>query len=230
MEPASPNQANSDAEIVVTAYSQRYLDASAELIDVSEGGAKVTNDPVDRGGTTKFGISLRFLASEGAFDEDGDGKADFDLDMDGDIDGADVRALTRGDAVFLYHRCFWKRLDCESHPRPLGEMLFDQGVNGGLVAARKLLQRALNTSLMEARQRMGSNSAPALLKVDGVLGDLSREAEIWVLKYPAFGMPAIIANYRAAARERYRAIAARYPSQRRFLNGWLARADRLGRG
>lgn len=229
MSGTEPTPSSDDNEIVVTAYSQRYLDASAELIDVSEGGAKVTNDKDDRGGTTKFGISLRFLASEGVFDEDGDGKADFDLDMDGDIDGADVRALTRGDAVFLYHRCFWKRLDCESHPRPIGEMLFDQGVNGGLISAGKLLQRALNTSLMEARQRMGSNSAPPLLTVDGVVGDLTRAAEIWVLRYPAFGMPAIVANYRAAARERYRAIAAHFPSQRKYLNGWLARADRLGR-
>jgi lysozyme family protein len=51
----------------------------------TEGG--FVDDKVDRGGTTKFGISLRFLAAEGAFDADGDGKADFDLDLDGDIDG-----------------------------------------------------------------------------------------------------------------------------------------------
>jgi lysozyme family protein len=31
---------------------------------------------------------------------------------------------------------------------PIGEMLFDQGVNGGLTAARKLLQRAINTGLL----------------------------------------------------------------------------------
>lgn len=215
-------------EITVTAFSTRYVAAFDELMP-TEGGAKVTDDPVDRGGTTKFGVSLRFLAAEGAFDEDGDGKADFDLDMDGDIDGHDVRALTVGDSRYLYYRCFWKPLDAESHPRPIGEMLFDQGVNGGMAAAKKLLQRALNTSLMEARQRIGSNSAPDLLKVDGAFGQASRDAEIWVLRYPAFGMPAIVANYRSAVRERYRSIVARYPSQQKYLRGWLARAERLGR-
>jgi lysozyme family protein len=221
MEPATDPD-----EITVTAYSQRYSDAVDELLGI-EGG--LVDDPVDRGGTTKFGISLRFLAAEGAFDEDGDGIADFDLDMDGDIDGADIRKLTVGDARYLYHRCFWKPLEAESFPRPIGEMLFDQGVNGGMVAARKLLQRAINTCLMEARNRIKSNSAPDLLKVDGALGRKSRDALIWVLRYPAFGMPAIIKGYRDAVRERYRAIVARYPSQQRFLRGWLARAERLGR-
>jgi lysozyme family protein len=60
----------------------------SHLIGV-EGGR--VNDPLDRGGETKYGVSLRFLAAEGAFDDDGDGKADYDLDMDGDIDGADIR-------------------------------------------------------------------------------------------------------------------------------------------
>ena len=213
-------------EITVTAFSSRYRAAVDELLGI-EGG--FVDDPVDQGGATKYGISLRFLAAEGAFDEDGDGKADFDLDMDGDIDGADIRKLTRGDAVYLYHRCFWVPLDCERFPAPIGEMLFDQGVNGGIVTARKLLQRALNASLMEAHARMGSKTAPALLNVDGVLADKSRAALIWVLRYPAFGMPAIVKNYREAVRERYRQIVARYPSQKRFLRGWLARAERLGR-
>lgn len=220
MEPALSNDT-----ITVTAYSARYLAAVEELLGI-EGG--FVDDRTDRGGTTKYGISLRFLVAEGAFDEDGDGKADFDLDMDGDIDGADIRKLTVGDAKYLYQRCFWKPLNAESFPRPIGEMLFDQGVNGGLNAAKKMLQRALNTCLMEARQRIGSNSAPDLLIVDGALGVLSRNALIWVLRHPPQGMTAIVQGYRAAVRDRYRAIVARYPSQQKYLRGWLARAERLG--
>lgn len=221
MEPAS-----SPDEITVTAFGLRYTRACDELLGI-EGG--YVNDPVDKGGATKFGISLRFLATEGNFDEDGDGKADFDLDMDGDIDGADIRKLTVGDARYLYHRCFWKPLDAESFPAPIGEMLFDQGVNGGMVAAKKMLQRAINQSLMEARQRNGSNSAPDLLKVDGALGQKSRDALIWVLRYPGMGKDAIVLNYRSAVRERYRAIVARFPSQQKYLRGWLSRAAQLGK-
>lgn len=213
-------------EIIVTAFSSRYEAAFKELLGI-EGG--YVNDPVDKGGATKFGISLRFLAAEGAFDEDGDGKADFDLDMDGDIDGADIRLLTIGDARYLYDRCFWKPLQAETFPAPIGEMLFDQGVNGGMSAAKKLLQRALNQSLIEARQKFGSNTSPDPLKVDGALGDKSRDAIAWVLKYPAMGMPAIVKNYRDAVRERYREIVRRYPAQQKFLRGWLSRAERLGK-
>jgi lysozyme family protein len=97
--------------------------AVAKLLGV-EGG--FVDDRADRGGATKYGISLRFLKAEGAIDANHDGFADFDLDMDGDIDGADIRNLTMSEAVALYHRCFWEPLACESFPEPIGEMLFDQ--------------------------------------------------------------------------------------------------------
>lgn len=211
-------------EIVVEGYSDRYAVAVKELLGI-EGG--LSDDPLDRGGTTKYGISLRFLAAEGAFDEDGDGKADFDLDFDDDIDGQDIRKLSRGDAVFLYHRCFWLRLGAETFPRPIGEMLFDQGVNGGLHSARKLLQRAINTCLMDAAAAR-ANSRPETLKVDGAIGNATRDALLWVLQWPGQGMPKLVLAFRNAVRERYRNIVTRFPSQQRFLRGWLARAERLG--
>jgi len=226
MEPASPNTANPAEIISVEGYSARYARAVDELLGI-EGG--LSDDPVDRGGTTKYGISLRFLVAAGAFDDDKDGKADFDLDMDGDIDGADVRMLTVQDARYLYLRHFWQPLGAESFPVPIGEMLFDQAVNGGLVAAKKMLQRAINQCLMIARDKMGSNSAPALLDDDGALGTLSREALDWVLGYSALGMTPLVMAYRDAVRQRYRQIVARLPAQKKYLRGWLARAERLGR-
>lgn len=212
-----------EAPITVQGYSPRYAAAVKDVLG-TEGG--FVDDKVDRGGTTKFGISLRFLAAEGAFDADGDGKADFDLDGDGDIDGQDIRRLTRGDAIFLYHRCFWLRLQAETFAQPIGEMLFDQAVNGGLTAARKLLQRAINNCLLLSK---ASVRKPGLLKVDGTIADITRDALVWVLGYPGLGMPALVTEYRSAARERYQAIVRRFPDQKRFLGGWLARADRLGR-
>lgn len=213
----------SENEIIVLGYSQRYARAVRRLL-IEEGG--FVDDPADHGGTTKFGISLRFLASEGAFDADGDGQADFDLDGDGDIDGLDIRVLTRGDAIALYHRCFWLRLQAETFPAPIGEMMFDQAVNGGLQAARKLLQRAINNCLLLIP---GSKKGVALLKVDGAIGNATRDCLLQVLGWPGLGVEALATAYRDAVRERYRAIATRYPDQKRFLKGWLNRADRLGR-
>jgi lysozyme family protein len=200
-------------------YSRRYGLAAAKLLGV-EGG--FVDDRADHGGATKYGISLRFLKAEGTIDANHDGLADFDLDMDGDIDGADIRELTMSGAVSLYYRCFWERLNCESFPEPIGEMLFDQGVNGGNAAAQKLLQQAINacTAHMSGVDR---------LVVDGAPGAKTRTAMAAVLDHPGLGMPALAEAYREAARARYRAIASVDPSQRRFLKGWLARADQLGR-
>ena len=210
-------------DIVVMGRSPRFNAAVDEVLG-NEGG--FVDDPVDHGGATAFGISLRFLSAEGAFDSDHDGKADFDLDMDGDIDGLDIRKLTRGDAKFLYQRCFWNVLGADRLPKPIGEMLFDQAVNGGVSAARKLLQRAINHSLMSAPRGL---DPPAPLKVDGQFGAVSQAAMGWVLRNPALGAPALSEDFRSAVRERYRDIVRRFPSQQRFLRGWLARAERLGR-
>lgn len=223
-EPETPSQTTAEAALItVEGYSRRYAAAARKLL-VIEGG--FVDDPKDRGGATKYGISLRFLAAEGAFDEDGDGKADFDLDLDGDIDGQDIRLLTRGDAVYLFHRCFWMPLQADTFPAPIGEMMFDQAVNGGAVAARKLLQRAINNSLLLIP---ASKKGVALLKVDGVVGVATRSCLRQVLEWPGLGMPALVTAYRDAVRERYRAIARRFPSQQRYLEGWLARAAELGR-
>jgi lysozyme family protein len=211
---------NLPEEILVQAWSSRYAIAVTDLLK-TEGG--FVDDKSDRGGTTKYGISLRFLVSEGKIDLDEDGRADFDLDGDGDIDGFDIRLLTRGDAKFLYHHCFWKRMDCDNLPRPVGEMMFDQGVNAGIGSARRLLQLAINRCLTRAA------SAPPQLKVDGAIGKRTLDAMNWVLRWGSLGMPALTDAFRVEVRLRYRAIAERDPSQKKYLKGWLARADRLGR-
>ncbi|WP_231726670.1 glycoside hydrolase family 108 protein, partial [Sphingomonas sp. CCH13-B11] len=219
IEPAMSVADTNEDTIIVNAFGERFLTAAKRVLQL-EGGW--VNDPKDRGGETKYGISLRFLVHEGKVDFDRDGVADFDLDMDGDIDGADIRLLTRNDALNLYQRCFWKRLDADSFPVPIGEMLFDQAVNGGLLAARKMLQRAINASIDVMRP--AHRFEP--LKVDGVIGARTRQALDRVIEQ--LGRRAIVLGYRRAAENRYRAIVARYPEQRRFLRGWLARAAELG--
>lgn len=204
---------------IAAIYSRAYGVAVTKLLG-TEGG--FVDDPADRGGATKYGISLRFLIAEGQIDANQDGFADFDFDMDGDIDGADIRKLTLVDAVSLYHRCFWQPLACDTFPAPIGEMLFDQAVNGGALAAKKLLQRAINACAVHLPD------SPRI-RVDGAIGPATMGALHSVLEHPGLGMPAVAEAYREAARARYRAIVAADPTQKRFLTGWLARADALGR-
>ncbi|RIV82971.1 hypothetical protein D2V17_14310 [Aurantiacibacter xanthus] len=205
-------------DLVERGYSRRFVNAYVDLLGVE---GEFVDDPVDRGGATKYGISLRFLKSAGKIDLDGDGFADFDLDFDGDIDAQDIRKLTVLDAAELYERCFWKVLRCENMPRPIGEMMFDQGVNGGNVAARKLLQRALNKVVAEHHFRQTP------LVVDGVVGFRTQR---YLDGFIARGLLAdIVKAYRQAAADRYVAIVRRDARQQRFLKGWLRRAEQLGR-
>lgn len=210
-----------DLDIIVKAYSPRFARA-VKLLLAHEGGY---NDiKADKGGATNFGWSLRTLVVEGKIDLDNDGWADFDADRDGDIDKLDVRALKRGDAVFLYHRCFWQRENCESLPQPIGEMLFDQAVNGGPGNARRMLQRAIN------RAMEGVAEAPPRLSEDRVFGPRSLVALEFAVTHPKIGTPVLVASFRKVVADRYREIAALNPSQRIFLKGWLRRAAALGEG
>lgn len=99
-----------------------------------EGG--FVDDPADPGGTTNYGVSLRFLKSQGL--EAGD------IDGDGDIDADDIRALTPERAAGVLRRAFWDVFPLDIVPGPLALAVYDTAVNMGLRQAKKLAQKALD--------------------------------------------------------------------------------------
>lgn len=189
----------------------RFLTVAAHVVGVNEGGK--VNAKADHGGATNMGISLRFLVSEGAIDANHDGFKDYDLDMDGDIDVADINALTSEDALSLYYRCFWRRLDLGRLPVHIDAAVFDQAVNGGAVAAVKLLQKAVNR-------------LTKTVEVDGGLGKATLGA-VWELTRMGHADD-ILERYRQEAVLRYNDIVRADHTQTPFLKGWVARAERLG--
>lgn len=192
-------------------HESRWATAIWPRLKKVEGG--YVDHAKDRGGATKYGISLRFLAIEGKIDLDQDGLADFDLNRDGRIDALDVRLLTPTICEALYLRLFMIETGFWSLPRPFDAALFDLGVNVGTGTAVKILQRALN--------RFG----PPMLKVDAGLGPKT----IRTLEIVSGEGRQVLSAVRAEAEAYYRAIVANDPGQRVFLNGWLARAGELGR-
>lgn len=77
------------------------------------------NDPVDRGGETKFGIAQN---------------ANPDVC---------VRTLTLAQAQKIYYDRYWLAAKCDKIASPLSLLHFDTAVNMGVGAAAKLLQTAL---------------------------------------------------------------------------------------
>lgn len=80
-----------------------------------EGGDKVTRDPHDPGGTTKYGISQRAHPT------------------------LDIERLTAVQAAGIYETAYWKPAGADILPWPLNLCVFDCAVNQGISVARRLL-------------------------------------------------------------------------------------------
>lgn len=176
-------------------YSAFFLQA-ARFVLALEGFW--SNDPTDRGGATKYGISLRFL--QRLPDRDRDGRPDGDLDGDGDVDIDDVRFVTEARALQLYHDEFWAPCQCDALPRPFAVAVFCAAVNHGRRAAVKLFQEALGG-----------------LRIDGDVGERTLAAAL--AADPAQALP----DFLSRRAQFYRDIVLADASQAKYLRGWFRR-------
>lgn len=117
----------------------------------------------------------------------------------------DIAALTRDDAIAIYQRDFWPPWD--GFLDQVAGKLFDMAVNMGHRRAVILAQRAIN------------NLGTALLAVDGQLGPRTRAA----IAQCAAG--SLLGQLRAECRNFYAHLAADHPAMRKYLKGWLRRAN-----
>lgn len=101
-------------------HSAEFNEAFNFLLKIE---GKLSNDPVDRGGLTKWGISS---------------KAHPDLD---------VEKLTLPEAKYIYWERYWLANQCDRLPPPLAYALFDGVVNHRAVTARKLMQDAIGVRI-----------------------------------------------------------------------------------
>jgi lysozyme family protein len=174
----------------------------AEEIVTREGG--FVNDPDDPGGATNHGVTIHTLRRLG-----------IDVNRDTRIDVADVRALTRAQAVGIYLDHYYTRPGIAALPETLQPSVFDMYVNAGANAV-KILQRLLTD--------MGFPCEP-----DGEIGP----ATIRAAQGAAEAAPTHLADaYGIARRNYYYALADRRPASRKFARardgskgGWIVRAE-----
>jgi len=174
----------------------------AEEIVTREGG--FVNDPNDPGGATNFGVTIHTMRRLG-----------LDLNGDGRVDEADVRALSRAQAVDIFVNHYYHRPRIDALPAVLQPSVFDMYVNAGANAVR-ILQRLLVD--------MGHDIA-----VDGAIGPQTVRAA----QAGARAAPDHIADaYGIARRDYYYALGDRRPASRRYARrrdggkgGWITRAE-----
>ncbi|PWR17651.1 glycoside hydrolase family 108 protein [Zavarzinia aquatilis] len=175
--------------------------AAVDFLWPHEGG--LVNDPVDPGGITNWGVSLRFAKSCG--DLDGDGRLDLDLDGDGDVDADDIRRMTKPDAAYVYWLYWWQRYRYGELHLPIATKVLDLAVNMGAKQAHKVVQRA-------------ARAHGRTLLDDGDLGPASRSA------LRSLGNADILPAIRSEAAGFYRGLVAARPASSKYLGGWLNRA------
>lgn len=178
------------------------MDAFEEVISASivkEGSERYTNDPADKGGPTKWGITQQRARACGY--------------------QGDMRSLDRQGAIHIYRVFYWEQPMFDSIwaiDKPLGLLLLDLGINCGTVWPVKWLQRCLN--VLNNRQALYGD-----LDVDGIAGRLTRASLVAYLKVRgADGARVLHDAVAALAGVRYITLAEDDPTQERFEYGWLA--------
>lgn len=96
------------------------FDEAFQRVIGHEGG--YVDDPADRGGETKYGISRRAYPGE------------------------DIAGMTLERARQIYLRDYWGPAGCDAVPPAVRFDLFDMAVNSGVRAAVKTLQRAVGAT------------------------------------------------------------------------------------
>lgn len=178
--------------------TEMNIDQYLEELIKREGG--YVNNPADRGGATKYGITEAVARANGY---KGNMK-DLPLDV----------------AKAIYRKNYWilPRFDQVNNlSSAVAEELLDTGVNCGINFAKPLLQRSLN--LLNNQGKAGY----ADLKVDGIYGSTTLDAlKIYLAKRSKEGEKVLVRVLNIMQGQRYIEICERNKSQEQFFYGWIA--------
>lgn len=127
------------------------------------------------------------------------------------VTAADVKALTRAEAAKIYRKRYYIDPGICDLPEPLKAPVFDMGVNAGPATAIRLLQEVL--------VRHGSR-----IRADGIIGPKTLDS----IAVEVEATPEQLVDAYADARiAYYRDLVARRPKNKKFLKGWINRANSL---
>ena len=149
------------------------FDAAVSFVLRREGG--LVDNPADPGGLTNMGIALAEHPS---------------------MTAAQIRSLTRTEAIAIYEREYWTPISGNELPRGIDFVAFDCAVNQGVGTAIHLMQQAAGVT------------------ADGVIGPVTLNA------LRTYDMTHLIADFTVARLQAYREDAG-WPT---FGDGWTKRA------
>ena len=179
------------------------MDISRLIENVIDREGGYSDHPADRGGPTRYGITIRTARAHGF--------------------AGDMRELPLSEAKRIYENIYWigPALDRVAERAPdLAAEMFDTAVNMGPATATGFLQRSLN-----ALNRGGHDYAD--ITVDRQIGPRTLAALDAFLKARGRGGEAVLLKaVEALQGAKYLYLAETRPANEAFLYGWLA--NRIG--
>lgn len=138
---------------MTTSFPPSFSHALAFVL-AREGG--YVNDPTDKGGETKYGISdRRDGLADGKTDVDGDGKPD-----------TRIKELTEEQAGQIYFRDYWYPSYCSQWPDGISLFVFDSAVQHSPKKAIQLLQEAVGFTGKAVDGIVGKDTRAAVSSAD----------------------------------------------------------------
>lgn len=154
-----------------------------------------SNHPEDKGGPTNLGVTQDTLSAFLGY------KASIE----------DVKRLTVVMASDIYEQNYYLKPKISLLPDAIQPIIFDIGVNSGPKKAVKMLQEVLN--------KVGFDTGTP----DGIIGNgTAGKAAEAANRLGAAKLINLMVDRRISF---YNSIVERNPSQKKFINGWLARAE-----
>lgn len=176
-----------------------------ELIgDLIKREGDYVNDPTDRGGETKYGITQGVARLNGYF--------------------GDMKDLPYDLAKKIYTGKYWNSLELDliyTISPKLAISIFDYGVNSGTSRAAKVFQRCLN--VMNNKSKYGYDLHP-----DGIIGNITiGRYQDYLYDRGAIGEEILLNTYNAMRMSFLVSICENDTSQRKYAYGWLKRVNEL---
>jgi lysozyme family protein len=171
-----------------------------------EGG--YSDQPDDRGGKTKYGVTegtLRSAQNKGWVAKD-----------------VTIQTLTVDHAKTIYRKGYWDSIQGDRLPPPLDFIMFDSAINHGVGGAVTLLQEALNAILPGEPLAIDGSFGP---RTQGALSRVLALDREMTIRYPQlesnFLFRYLCVDFLMNRTERFSWIAQNDSTQRAFLRGWI---------